>query len=411
MLIVFADTYKTSFFVQASSSSHSLKFLMLFDNVIINDGGGFDYISRVNFLSPQAGIYWFVYTVIWNGATEANITMLGTNQTLSPQAVRLHKRFWNDDVLSSSSILTLTNGQNLSMFSVYHTKATTETGSSWGAFIIDSLMSPLVLFEVIGLRLNAVSKATYTIISVDEGNGWSYNDNNFVAKTTGVYYFSATIFINTLKKMQAYFSVNNSYFCTLVYFDTAFYEYIDTVSRGCLLSLQKNDKVTLTIDKRNYDAVKGAYLRGFFYSPRHDIKIAWSLHNDQNVSSFQNTTVEFNRVLLSPNNATWNSDSKILTISISGVYFIEIVGSSNNYSSFWEKNSIDMCLLLNSSSYLSILNFKSNAQGITRSRSVIVHLGIGDRVSVISLGDRTVHMSGYYYQGLSFQGFLLYPDS
>ena len=368
----------------------------------------------MNFLCPQSGIYWFMYTVVLPGKTKANITMLGTNRTLPPQTVRQHENFPDDDVLSSSSILNLTRGQNLSMISEYPTKGTTETGSSWGAFVIDSLMSPLVLFEVAGL--NSLSKCSYEIINFNMGNGWVNKENKFIANTEGVYYFSATIVVDIRQNIQAYFAVNNANFCTLVFFATKNtyheYNYIDTVSRGCLLYLQKNDKVAIIFNEIKNDAVKETYFRGFLYAPRHGIKISWSLHNNQtNVYSSQNTPIEFKKILFKPNNASWNSHKKILTIATPGVYFLEIVGSSNNYSTRGWKNSIDMCLSLNSYDYLSILKFTWDAKGVTRSRSVIAHLGKGDKVSVISLGKKTVYMSGHNNQGISFQGFLLYPDS
>ena len=70
---------------------------------------------------------------------------------------------------------------------------------------------------------------------------------------------------------------------------------------------------------------------------------------------------------------------------------------------------IDMHLLVNGTSTLSVLRFTSNVKYVTRSRSAIVTLEKGDRLSVMSFYSDNI-MSGANHQGVSFQGLLLYPD-
>ena len=399
----FADMHMTSFFVQTKSSTPNMQSIS-FEHIFVNDGGGFNNASNINFQSPRNGTYWFVYTVVWNGETKAKIEMLGTSQHPPPQVERLHEIFFNYDVVSSSSVHSLTQGHNLSMFTSFPIQANDTTGSSWGAFILDILMSPLVLFEVTGLTLQNTEHSKYDIVNFNVGYAWSKSRNVFVAKMEGIYYFSATILVSAIGHVKSYFIVNRTdSYC--IHLFLAQVDGSDTVSRGCLLFLNKYDYVTLglLISEMSNSVIEG-YFRGFLYSPHHGLQAAWSLHNDHDFSTSSNA-IKFPRILLHLN-VSWNSSEELIIV-ISGVYFIEIVGSSDSYAT--NQKSIDMCLELNRSAKLSVLYFASNVDGVTRSRSLIIHLNIGDKLRVISLGTQKFFMSGYNFQGVSFQGFLLYP--
>ena len=84
-------------------------------------------------------------TVVWNGLTPAVMVIENTDSSLpSPVALRMQTNINNNDAISCEYIRLLTQGQELSVSSAYNTSADATTGSAWGGFLLDSLMSPLV---------------------------------------------------------------------------------------------------------------------------------------------------------------------------------------------------------------------------------------------------------------------------
>ena len=406
-----------SFFAEATSSTEALKF-MNFQKISVNDGNGFkggsqgnhDYASK--FKSPSDGIYWFICTKFWDGKCHANLFMIGTDDYSRLQLMRIHTKFSNDDTISVSSVQNLTAGQELKIYTIYPTHTINLIGSSWGSFRLDSLMSDLVVFDVTLLKLADKSEIKY-FENINIGNGWSQKTNSFVAATTGLYYFSASVGVRYHGK--AHFSINKK---TSVHEYCAFQvsnaaeQGVDIASRGCLLKINARDSISFVISNSESNNIIYAFgitsFRGFFYNVIHKNSLPWSLHINGDVNVKVNEKLNFD-VIHEDSHRLWDAASRELFISVSGKYFLEIVGTTSDESL---TGSIDMCVIVNRSGTedkLLCLRFTSKFAGITRSRSAIVSLMEDDKLAVISLiGGRV--MSGANGQAISFQGLLLYPD-
>ena len=120
--------------------------------------------------------------------------------------------------------------------------------------------------------------------------------------------------------------------------------------------------------------------------------------------------LKFNEILLDTHKS-WNRAYGELVIPVSGKYLLELVGTSSNATNSHGQNigRIDMNLSLNKNNTLFLLQFASFRKSVTRSRSAIVALERNDRLSVMSLSSNDKMMNGANFQGVCFQGFLLYP--
>ena len=127
-----------SFFVQSKANVSAMS-VISFDQVIVNDGGSFISSPISMFLCPRSGIYWFHYSIYWNGISGISAYMLGTNQPKCTQISRMHNEFKNSDVISKTSLHNLEKEQYLILYSESSLRINNETGTSWGAFLLDTL--------------------------------------------------------------------------------------------------------------------------------------------------------------------------------------------------------------------------------------------------------------------------------
>ena len=367
-------------------------------------------MSISTFKCPSSGIYWFTYTASWDGNIYANVFLTGTGRYPAPQLMRMHTLFDKEDTLSGNSIHELTLGQQIKMFTIYEMSFTNnQNGFSWGAFRLDSLMSHLVVFDItIWLLYN---RKKY-IVNINAGNGWSSETNTFNAMTEGIHYFSLSI--GAQSSMQTYFTTQGFKHCALrISYEEE--QLTDISSRGYLLHLKISEIVALQFMSRKNIVSKysSTSFRGFFYSPiNKEFAVAWSVHFNTEIDTLKKLNLKFDEILLDTHKS-WNTTYGELVIPVSGKYLLELVGTSSNamdYSQGRDIGRIDINLSLNRTNTLFLLQFASFRKSITRSRSAIVALERNDRLSVMSLSCNREIMSGANFQGVSFQGFLLYPD-
>lgn len=108
---------------------------------LVNVGQGF---GLNNFTCPKTGIYWFFYTVVWDGAVNyAHYSVTGLS-TAAARIFRNHTVFNGYDTISRDAIRNVTIGQTLSVTSLHPLFADATTGSAFGGFLLDTLMSSLV---------------------------------------------------------------------------------------------------------------------------------------------------------------------------------------------------------------------------------------------------------------------------
>ena len=293
----------------------------------------------------------------------------------------MHTEFNSADVISKNSIRFLNRGQTLFLFSDFYIPIDNETGISWGAFLMDDLMSPLVLIEITN---NHVRNIAFTI------------------NATGIYYITFTIVPKLNAATTAYLRTNTkNHLCSVKFPNLNHYNDFDMMSRGCLLFMNTSEQLSLFISQLNTKSSDWSCeltsVRGFLYSPYHNNKVAWSVHSSSELKPKINATLQFTEILVNTDNV-WNKTTNSITVTTSGLYYLEVVGTSADKGF----KSIDMCVIKNLSTKLLLLRLPSDKGGMTRSRSALNYLLVGDNLTVISQDDV------YKLQGISFQGFLLY---
>ena len=325
--------------------------------------------------------------------------MVGTNQSPVPTILRLHVTFSKHDTVARDKILNLTWTQQLSMSSSNQTYADASIGSNWGSFLLDNLMSPSIIFEVYTTPSKNYGFFDAEVFNI--GNAWSNASQTFTAPVSGIYYFSYSFGVPATTKVWNYPSLSGSYYCDVEMYDVI-HAGLDIISRGCLMNLTAGHTVGIAY---KYSAGDSSYsessFRGFLYSPAHGVKVAWSVHNSGYVSG-NGSAMSFPVTLVNLPTTVWRSSSNTVTIPVNGTYYVELVGKTAGTPS----DGIDMRLTLNNSTVLSRLYFNSLYNYISRSQPIIVYLQAN---SVLTVAYYAVDLAGSNYNGLSFQGFLIYP--
>ena len=117
----------------------------IYSSIMTNHGSGFDSHSMVRFTTPQRGYYWLFATVVWDGKTPAEFTLLSSDLSAPlPQILRNHTYYNNYDTNSRDFIRHLNTGQVITSSSLYNTFADSTIGTSWGGFMLDNILPQLV---------------------------------------------------------------------------------------------------------------------------------------------------------------------------------------------------------------------------------------------------------------------------
>ena len=374
-----------------------------FMSVKLNFANGFNVLTGQTFTCPTTGLYWLFYTVVWDGTTFANFSVQGTNQLPEPIIKRLHTEYDNYDTISRDKMLNLTLNQQLSVSSAYETYADVSVGSNWGAFLLDNIMSPLIAFEVYASQSAASLSNVFDKTVFNYGDAWSQSSQEFTAPMSGIYYFSLSV--GLFANVEGWNTIAGYNTCELELFDMS-HTGIDLISGSCMMYVQASQTVSIYWNSPTVTAgIDSSYFetsfRGFLYSPVHGMQVAWSVHNTDIVTG-SGSAMLFPNVLVTIPSSIWQSSINTITIPVSGVYYMDLMGQTG--TSF---GTMDMSLTLNSTTVLSRLLFYSTFMYITRSQPVMAYLHAN---SILAVSYSNANLEGCCSNGLGFQGFLLYPD-
>lgn len=118
----------------------------------LNTDLSFNSVSANTYKCLQSGVYWIFMTVVWDGTTYAEFNLNGLGTTYPTPSVNRANIYSNNyDTTSRDFIRLLNQSQVLSTQSLYPTWADSITGSAWGLFQIDNLMSPVVSARITSL--------------------------------------------------------------------------------------------------------------------------------------------------------------------------------------------------------------------------------------------------------------------
>ena len=238
---------------------------------------------------------------------------------------------------------------------------------------------------------------TYDVVSINLGNGWSPSINGFIAPVTGIYYFSVSFGVPAGGGIDSFLTVESSNVCSIDGYNSDGLG-VDVYSSGCLVNVTSGESVTITIYGVGYSAYGETSFRGFLYSLEQDkTTIAWSVQKQDNNQDFTGVlSYDFIRVNVG---GAWSKTNNKVVIPTSGTYYVEIVGTTFG-------GTFDMQLKLFETTVLSRLLFMydTSLPWVTRSRSVLVNLKVGD---LLTVGCSSCSLYG---SKTSFQGIMLHSN-
>lgn len=266
-------------------------------------------------------------------------------------------------------------------------------------FSIDSLMSPLIAFNVYSTT-NTLSAAppfpfVFPNIALNEGNYWNATSSKFKAPRAGVYIFSYSTAATAYSQTSFGFVVNNTVL-NKAYILSTDHPGVDLTGRSVVVKLNANDYVWITGNgKWSYsDGTQLAAFKSFYYSPVSGVQVAWEVDFTSTTTSVgPGSFVNFASVLTNVGNAVYNSST--IVIPTAGTYYMSLaVTQSLNYGFF-------VYLYQNGNIVLAMLKTTGGSnKDVTREGTVIVKCTAGDRF--------TVYIDSGIATGFtSFSGFLL----
>ena len=360
------------------------------------------------FSCPQDGLYWLFYTFFINNdsSNAANITVVGLSSKLTSGVYCTNDQYFSADVITRDHLRFLTKRQQLTISSGFPIFGNETMESSWGGIRLDSLMSPLVAFEV-SCASSGCNGNSFGNVILNIGNGWDTVKRRFVAPVSGIYYFSGSVGLS-VGTVETRLTIGPcETFANYNWLERYVNDGRNIVTGSCLLNLNSSDVVIGTVEiNSSIDATifDDFTFRGFLYSPTGGGRISWYL------SSYEIPFINGSGLLKSAtysyfDSVYWSELKNKINIGVSGNYFVDLSASSTSAENLRVGlRAIDMRLLLNNSTVTLRLYFARYNCNIMRNRAAIVRFQEGDELSIDLQGNIFSHLS------FNFIGFLLYPN-
>ena len=310
------------------------------------------------------------------------------------------------DQLSADTLQWVRPNVTLSVSNEYLLFSSSNLETSWLGFRLDNLLNPLVAFGVqLTKTSNFIDSVIFDRILVNEGKSYKTNEGMFVAPLKGIYFFTITT------STYFYLKVNKINIMLSICPCDSIHSLHDVVtSRGSImLALNANHTVHVvpydskTAIVTNKDGAINFH--GFLYSPILRNQVAWSVARTSIIAGPSND-IKFEIINVNEP-ICWKTSNKVI-IPRSGMYYVDICScfcGSNFYYCQGDGNAT-MQVLSNRQPIIFIGQTKTKSDNcVTRSRSVIVHLNVGDELRVV------MPTKGCCYSDvnrmITFNGFLL----
>lgn len=300
-----------------------------FDSVPVNHWS-FNHPSNA-FMAPVTGYYWLHMSVaIPAYVSKANVTLQGTNRIIN-----IYKNYTSapDGPVTTSrdAIIYLTNGTTVSMSSQYPLYSDSLLQTSFGGFLLDSIMSKVVTFAF-GLSASFVCSSSpctanipFDVIYIDSNNGWNTTNKTYIVPVTGIYAISL-VAINVDNsnpiEMAAYLTVNSvikTFQVSTV--DNSHGGGADTSAGFCMVNLHAGDAIAEVLKQGSLSTF--TTFSGFLYSPNLTPAIAFSvvLNGPPWSINAPFDPVQYGSVLVNQGNG-WSRASYTFTAPLGGVYYV-----------------------------------------------------------------------------------------
>ena len=385
---------------------------VLWELIVEDTSNGFD-SSKSFYTVPQSGIYLTHFSAGVPPFSQALVTLQGS--TNSPGIIKTEDGYNGEMMVSRDDIQWWSKGQQIYLSSNYTLTSDGMFQTSWSGVRLDNIMAPVEAFCL--ARKSDMSSTTwsplpFTNTMLTVGNALAACNHQFVAPTNGVYFISFSVGIevySSSSQVTVYLRVGGSYRSMLYVDDPLTFAYDkDISSNSALLSLNTGTMVDLyfasgTTYDHYSDSNYQTSLSRFLYAPVHGYNIAWSVaHSVTTTYSGPITAFPFNTVWVN-NGGVWSSSTNTATITVSGIYWLKVSGTSPSSTS----NQFNFIITLNGQPLINVMEKITNGGYNVRSHSVAYRLSQGDQLQVSIPNGFQMYNNNY---SAGFFGFLIYPD-
>lgn len=365
-----------SFQATRSTTLSSVPSVVSFDSVPVNHWS-FNQLNST-FTAPVTGYYWLHMSGAIKSAQYANVQLQGVNRPVN--IIRNFSTITGDDTTSASAVVYLTNGSVVYMTSQYSLASDSLLETTFGGFLLDSVMSPVVTFSfglstVMNCSGYCSAGIPFDITYIDTHNGWRASEQAFVVPVKGVYVVSLVAGGQAYTHLAVYLTVNGA--SVMSHANTADTMRVgsDTYSGLGITSVKAGDKIG---EMLSYGTVTSmTTMSGFLYSPYLTPAVAFSVGvGISNQPSAVVDYVPFDTVIIDIGNG-WNSQSYSFVTPYSGVYYVHMMLMSTPYT------PCQMDLMLNSNPVTTNAAMATNRNCYaTSGRGFILRLYVGDELHV-----------------------------
>lgn len=165
-----------------------------FNQQLLNDGGGFN-LNTSTFTATRQGYYWMSMSVGVDTNNQADAYMSGADRLSS---IMRGTPVPGYDVVSRDEIFELFEqcGQ-VKVWSSYRVFSDGYLQTSFSGFSMHTVLdSPAVAFSFVRsstYSCSLTSRVPFDIVTLDEGNGWSAGEYEYIAPTSGLYVLSLSV--------------------------------------------------------------------------------------------------------------------------------------------------------------------------------------------------------------------------
>ena len=360
----------------------------------------------------ETALYWFHLSVGVPQHSVANLTIAGLNDVIG---IVKYDTGYPQDQLTIDGMHWVPKGAKVSVVNKVTAFSSPLPQTAWLGIRLDTIMTPLEAFYVIkrtSQQFNPGFQMTYDKVIVNEGNGWDSATHKFTALTSGVYYVSYGI--ATIRGCCSYqallnLMVNSNVKFLLSIYEGAMHNDVILARSSVLLHLNNGDTLYTMIPTlgNNYfygDDSGQTYLLGFLSTPQSGSRqVAWSVASSSSVSG-SSSKISFDALLVNENN-TWDSANNWADIPVAGTYLVDLtayLGKQSGTGNEWLR------VLSNGNAIIELkLDAVQFDNSITRSRSTLVNLLVGDKLIIDSPANGSYYSSPSYL--MAFSGLLVNP--
>lgn len=392
-----------SFQATRLSSLPSAPGVVQFDNLPVNHWS-FNQASNT-FTAPVTGYYWIHMTVAIPKDSQANVLLRGLSPVEYIIVSRTSTNYDGPVTTSTDSVAYLNAGTAIQIITQYPLYSDSLLQTSFGCFLLDSIMSPVVAFAF-GLSnsfictLPACSYVIpFNVIYLDTHYAWNSTSSAYIVPVTGTYVISLSAGTTSIYRVGAYLQVNSVVKMYHVYTYDIFHSQPETYSGLGLVSLKAGDVVSEVLYLGTVSPA--TVFSGFLYSPYLTPAVAFSVGVNKN-NAVQNAPLDpvpYDTVLVNQGNG-WNKSKFTFTAPFDGVYYIHVTSMMAGGATCQKDVLLNGVAVVN---YMYMSTTHSSED--SRSRGFILRLKAGDELRV-RLTNGTYYIANNLLN--HFAGFLLH---